>query len=168
MYLQNLRVREARINKGQGTVFRMPRVCRWLMPSPAVTREAPSPTSKGLPRGPHPSLPTQAQYRWAEGGLWIPQAPPPLYLLFKAVRGQEEAVQGYKVALQEPHEQYQVDPICKLHGEPDVSMCFLHQSGINLPKATSEGRLMVRESHKGQGGGGWAPQGRQCGSCPMC
>lgn len=26
------------------------------------------------------------------------------YLLFKAVWGQEETVQGYKVALQEPHE----------------------------------------------------------------
>lgn len=110
-------------------------------------------------------------HRPSTGGLKVgygfPKAPPP-YLLFKAVRGQEEAVQGYKVALQEPHEQYQVDPICKLHGEPGVSMCFLHQSGINPPKATSEGRLMVRESHKGQGGGGWAPQGRQFGSCPMC
>lgn len=36
------------------------------------------------------------------------------YLLFKAVWGQEEAVEGHEVALQEPHEQHQVYPICKL------------------------------------------------------
>lgn len=157
---------EAGINKGQGTLFRMPRVCRWLMPRPALTREAPSPTSKGLVRG-HTHLFLD---RPSTGGLnvgyGVPKAPPP-YLLFKAVRGQEEAVQGYKVALKEPHEQYQVDPICKLHGEPGVSMSFLHQSGINPPKATSEGRLTVRESHKGLEGAG-VPQGRQCESFPVC
>lgn len=73
-------------------------------------------------------------------------------------------MQGYKVALQEPHEQHQVDPICKLHGEPGVSMSFLHQSGINPHRATSEGRLMVRESRKGQVAGVGAPPERQCGT----
>lgn len=87
-------------------------------------------------------------------GYGLSKASPP-YLLFKAVWGQEEAVQGYKVAFQEPHEQHQVDTICKLHGEPGVSVSFLHQSGISPPKATSEGRLMVRESEgKGLEGGG--------------
>lgn len=90
-------------------------------------------------------------------------------LLFKAVWGQEEAVQGYKVALQEPHEQHQVDPICKLHREPGVSMNFLHQSGINPPKATSEGRLMVRESHKGQVAGvGEGSTGEAMWKLPLC
>lgn len=42
------------------------------------------------------------------------------YLLFKAVRGQEEAVQGHEIALQEPHEQHQVYPVCKLEGESQV------------------------------------------------
>lgn len=44
---------------------------------------------------------------------------------------------------------------------------FLHQSGINPPKATSEGRLMVRESHEGQvAGGGRAPQGGNVEAAP--
>ena len=36
------------------------------------------------------------------------------YLLIEAVRGQVEVVQGYEVIFQEPHEQHQVHPICKL------------------------------------------------------
>lgn len=138
------------------------------MPSPAVTRVASSPTSKGLARRLPPSFSRQAQDRWSERRLWIPKASRP-YLLFKAVWGQEEAVQGYKVALQEPHEQHQVDPICKLHREPGVSMNFLHQSGINPPKATSEGRLMVRESHKGQVAGvGEGSTGEAMWKLPLC
>lgn len=49
---------------------------------------------------------------WEDGsGMWAGASS---YLLFKAVWGQEEAVEGHKVALQEPHEQHQVHPICKL------------------------------------------------------
>jgi hypothetical protein len=53
--------------------------------------------------------------------MGFPQYPFP-YLLFKAVWGQEEAMQGYKVAFQEPHEQHQVHPICKLWGESQVTL----------------------------------------------
>lgn len=78
--------------------------------------------------------------------MGFPKAPPP-YLLFKAVWGQEEAVQGDKVALQEPHEQHQVDPICKLRGEAGISVSLLHHPGIDPPEATSAGRVL------GEGGG---------------
>lgn len=60
---------------------------------------------------------------WADGsGMWARASRDVTSpnLLFKAVRGQEEAVQGHEVALQEPHEQHQVHPICKLEGERQV------------------------------------------------
>lgn len=80
---------------------------------------------------------------------------PSPYLLLKAVRGQEEAVQGHKVALQEPHEQHQVHPICKLQGEGQVKALRpraprqapswgLVSRHVSAPKATSPGRLLAR------------------------
>lgn len=93
------------------------------------------PSQLGLTMGPRQPLKTPGRWKpllfppWPQHGRGqLSQARGPgaslnimsPYLLFKAVRGQEEAVQGHEVALQEPHEQHQVHPICKLEGESQV------------------------------------------------
>lgn len=37
-----------------------------------------------------------------------------LYLLIKVLWSEKEVVERHKVSLQQPHQQHQVDPVCKL------------------------------------------------------
>lgn len=92
------------------------------------------------------------------------QVPSP-YLLFKAVWGQEEAVQRHEVALQEPHEQHQVHPICKLEGEGQLKAL-----GPGAPRQDLSGRAHPSPCQRpegylprqaaGRGEGRWPEAGR--------
>lgn len=91
-------------------------------------------------------------------GLGASLEVPSPYLLFKAVRGQEEAVQRHEVALQEPHEQHQVHPICKLEGEgrlkalgPGAPQASRLPGAHPSPRQGPEGYLPRQAAGRGEG-----------------